>query len=82
MTNVQKVEPTRLPMFAANAIIDCILAKSADATLVACTAVAAAAAAAFQTSEKAPKARGSEIQGSRFRCMRTVIIWKLAPLNT
>ena len=79
MTNVQKVEPTRLPMFAAKAIIDCILAKSADATLVAC---AAPAAAAFQTSEKAPKDRGSEIQGSRFRCMRTVIIWKLAPLNT
>ena len=55
-------------MFAAKAIIDCILAKSADATLVACAAPAAAAAAAasFQTSEKAPEDQRFKTQ--RFRC--------------
>ena len=47
-------------MFAAKAIIDCILAKSADATLVACAAPAAAAL--FQTSEKAPEDQRFKIQ--------------------
>ena len=48
-------------MFAANAIIDCILAKSADATLVAC---AAPAAAPFQTSESP---EGQRFRDSRFK---------------